>query len=173
MFQSKPGQYFLTTSSRAFQPYKSSTILFQQWLFLIVAVVWVYFFAVKFRTNVRIRSKNFGHLKIFSARFINERFYKFTKSNVTNYCISQKHFQKSILAQYFTTSLKISKAANCFRFSLKSRGNPNHKARARYRSSHNRSEHLGITSRAARIILKHFTSDLVYFSKPQPTKPRP
>ena len=33
---------------------------------------WVYFFAVKIRTNVRICSKNFGHLKIFSARFMNE-----------------------------------------------------------------------------------------------------
>ena len=73
-------------------------------------------------------SKNFGHLKVFSARFINERFYKFTKSNVAIYCISQKHFQKSILAQYFTTSRKMSKAANCFRFFLKSQGSPNHKA---------------------------------------------
>ena len=111
-----------------------------------------------------------GHLKVFSARFINERFYKFTKSNVTNYCISQKHFQKSLKISKAATSLKISKAANCFRFLLKSRS-PNHVARARYCSGHNRSERLGITCRAARIIIKHFTFDLVYFSKPQPTKP--
>ena len=84
MFLPKPGQYFLTTFLRDFQPYKSSTVFISAVAFLIVAVVWVYFFAIKFRTNVRIRSKNFGHLKIFSARFINERFYKFTKSNVTN-----------------------------------------------------------------------------------------
>ena len=45
---------------------------------------WVYFFAVKIRTNVRNCSKNFGHLKSFSARFMSERFYKFTKSNVNN-----------------------------------------------------------------------------------------
>ena len=32
----------------------------------------VYFFAVKIWTNVRNCSKNFGHLKIFSARFMNE-----------------------------------------------------------------------------------------------------
>ena len=44
-------------------------------------------------------------------------------------------FQKSVLAQYFTTSRKISKAANCFELSSKSRGSQNHKARARYRSS--------------------------------------
>ena len=140
--------------------------------FLIVAVVWVYFFALKFRTNVRICSKNFGHLKIFSARFMNERFYKLTKSNVSNwaYCISQKHFQKSILSQYFTTSLKISKAATCFKFSSKFRESSNHKTGARYRRSHNRSKRLGITSRAASIIIKHFTSNLLYFSKPQPTK---
>ena len=133
-------------------------------------MIWVYFFAVKFRTNVRICSENFGHLKIFSARITNERFYKFTISNVTNYCISQKHLLKSILAQYFTTSLKISKAATCFRFLLKSRGSPNHEACARSRSSHNYSERQGITCRAARIIIMHFTSNLLYFSKPEPTK---
>ena len=51
-------------------------------------------------------------------------------------------FQKSILAQYFTTSLKISQAINCFKLSLKSRGSPNHEAHARYRSSHIRSKRL-------------------------------
>ena len=45
-------------------------------------------------------------------------------------------FQKSILAQYFTASLKISKATNCLKLSLKSRGSPNHEAYARHRSSH-------------------------------------
>ena len=138
--------------------------------FLIVAKSWVYVFAVKFRTNVHICSKNFSHLKIFSARFMNERFYKFTQSNVTNYCISQKRFQKSMLSEYFTTSLKISKAANCFRFSSKSRVSPNHKACVRYCNSHNHSECLGVTFRAAHIIIKHFTSNLLYFSKPLPTK---
>ena len=51
---------------------------------------WVSFFAVKFQTNARICSKNFGHLKIFSTRFLNKRFHQLTKSNVNNYCISQK-----------------------------------------------------------------------------------
>ena len=107
---------------KSFSPSKEFYHFISAVAFLKVAVVWVYFFAVKFCTNVRICSKNFGHMKIFSARFINERFYKFTKSNVTNYSyyFTQKHFQKYVLAQYFTTSL-ISKAANCFRFLLKSR----------------------------------------------------
>ena len=52
---------------------------------------WVNFFAVKLQTNVRICSKNFGHLKDFSATFLNERFHQFSKSNVDNFCISQKH----------------------------------------------------------------------------------
>ena len=47
---------------------------------------WVYFFAIKFLTNVQICSKNFGHLKFFSAKFMNERFYKLTKSKVNYYC---------------------------------------------------------------------------------------
>ena len=45
-------------------------------------------------------------------------------------------FQKFILVQFFTTSLKTSKATNCFKLSLKSQGSPSHEARARYRSSH-------------------------------------
>ena len=53
-------------------------------------------------------------------------------------------FQKSILAQYFTTSLKISKATNWLKLSLKSRGNPNHEAHARYRSSRKGSKRLDI-----------------------------
>ena len=53
-------------------------------------------------------------------------------------------FQKSILAQYFTTSLKMSKATNCLKLSLKSRGSPNHEAHARYRSSHKGSKRLDI-----------------------------
>ena len=36
--------------------------------------------------------------------------------------------QKSILAPYFTTLRKISKATYCFYLSLKSRGSPNHEA---------------------------------------------
>ena len=35
--------------------------------------------------------KKLWTFKIFSARFMNERFYKFTKSSVNSYCISQKH----------------------------------------------------------------------------------
>ena len=56
-------------------------------------------------------------------------------------------FQKSILAQYFTTSLKISKATNCLKLSLKSRESPNHEAHVRYRSSHKSSKRLDIMSK--------------------------
>ena len=41
-------------------------------------------------------------------------------------------FQKTIVAQYFTTLLKISKAINCFMLSFSVlRGGPNHEARER------------------------------------------
>ena len=53
-------------------------------------------------------------------------------------------FQKSIIAQHFTTSLKTSKATNCSKLSLKSRGRPNHEAHARYRNSHKGSKRLDI-----------------------------
>ena len=149
MFQStcKPGHYFLTTSIlKELYGFYFSSGFFDSCCGLGI------FFCCKISDKCPTLLKKFRTLKIFSARFMNERFYKSTKSNVTNYCISQKHFQKFILAQYSTTSLKISKAANCFRFLLKSQGSPNHEACARYRSSHNRSERLGIVCRAARII---------------------
>ena len=84
-------------------------------------------------------------------------FYRNTFKNLFQLNISQLHskYQKQQIVSGFL---------------LKSRGSPNYKARARYRSSHNRSERLSITCRAARIIIKHFTSNLLYFSKPQPTK---
>ena len=40
--------------------------------FFLTPSTWVYFFALKIRTNVQNCSKNFGHLKIFSARFMHE-----------------------------------------------------------------------------------------------------
>ena len=43
------------------------------WYFCFITMIsWVYFFAAKFRTHVRICSKIFKHLKSFSARFIIE-----------------------------------------------------------------------------------------------------
>ena len=53
-------------------------------------------------------------------------------------------FQKPILAQHFTTSLKLSKATNRFKLSLWSRGSPNHEAPAQYCCTHNRSKRLHI-----------------------------
>ena len=47
-------------------------IFFNRENFAKIPSTWVYFFAVKIRTNVRNCSKNFEHLKIFSARFMNE-----------------------------------------------------------------------------------------------------
>ena len=47
--------------------------------------------------------KNFVHSKIFAATFMNERFYKFTKSSVNNYCILQRletGFENETLVAY-------------------------------------------------------------------------
>ena len=126
MLQSKPGHDFLTTSSRVFQPQKSSTVLYFSSGFFNNCCGLGFFFSVKFRTF-----KNF-----------------FGKIHKRTILLNQM----LLITEYFTTSLKISKAANCLRFLLKSRESPNHEACARYCSSHNRSERLGITCRAARII---------------------
>ena len=68
-------------------------------------------------------------------------------------------FQKSILAQYFTTSLKISKATNCFNLSLTSRGSTNHEAHVRYRSSHKGSKCLDIIPKYGKTQKRFFLAD--------------
>ena len=68
-------------------------------------------------------------------------------------------FQKSILAQYFTTSLKISKTTNCLKLSLKSQGSPNHEAHARYHSSHKGCKRLSIIPKYGKMQKRFLLAD--------------
>ena len=70
--------HLVSTKRQKFWPRAVISTTFLSRLMTPLIATWVYFLVVKFRT-----------FKIVLARFMNERFYKFPKSNLNNYSISQ------------------------------------------------------------------------------------
>ena len=77
-------------------------------------------------------------------------------------CISLLKIYVSLM---FQTSLKISKVTNCFKLSIKCRGSRNLEARARYRSSHNRSKRLDIITKHRKTRKRFLTDKRECFNK--------